>query len=166
MVRSKIIACAAVLAMMTACSEPDGSPGRGVMQGGALNKRDVGTAAGVVGGAVLGSTIGGGSGRAVAMIAGGLLGGALGNSIGGSLDNADQASYDRASQRAMESGSTQTWRNSESGNYGTIRPNKRYRNADGQYCREYTQSIIIDGRSHKGHGTACREADGTWEIVE
>ena len=75
-------------------------------------------------------------------------------------------SYNRASQRAMDTGSAQSWKNPHSGNYGSIRPNKRYRNEEGQYCREYTQTIYIDGSNHSGHGTACWEEDGTWNIVK
>lgn len=158
-----IIICAT---MLTACTEPDGSPGRGVMSGGALNKSDVGTAAGVIGGGVIGSTIGGGVGRTAAIIGGALLGGVLGNSVGKSLDNADMASYDQASQNAMQSGRARSWNNASSGAHGTVRPYKSYLNQDGVTCREYSQTIVVDGRTHQGHGTACREADGTWRIVE
>ena len=36
---------------------------------------------------------------------------------------------------------------------------------DRSYCREYTTTTIIDGTEQKSHGTACRQADGTWRIV-
>lgn len=163
---SKTLALLLTASMLTACTEPSGRPGRGVMHGGALNKSDVGTAAGAIGGGLLGSTIGSGSGQVVATIGGVLLGGMLGNSIGTSLDNADRAAYDRASQRALENGRTQSWRNRNSGNYGSISPSKRYRNEYGQYCREYTQTIYVDGRKHSGHGLACREPDGSWQIID
>jgi len=127
---SKFIALVVSATMLSACTEPDGSPGRGVTKGGAL------------------------------------LGGMLGSSVGSSLDNADRSSYDRASQDAMETGYARKWENRDTGNRGSIRPSKRYRNDEGVYCREYTQTIIVDGRSHKGHGTACRDEDGTWQIVE
>jgi len=161
---SKWVALTVTASMLTACAEPDGSPGRGVMQGGSLNKTDVGTAAGAIGGGVLGSTIGGGAGSVAATIGGALLGGFLGNSVGQSLDNADMASYNQASQNAMETGQSRRW--SHNGRSGSIHPQKRYRNEDGRYCREYSQTIVVDGRKHQGHGTACREDDGSWQIVE
>ena len=164
--RFPLIAVALTASLLSACTESDGSPGRGVMNGGALNKTDVGTAAGAIGGGVLGSTIGGGAGQVAATIGGALLGGYLGNSIGSSLDNADRVSHERASQRAMDTGYRQAWRNDHSGNYGSIQPKKRYRNDDGQYCREYTQTIYVDGKKNSGYGTACRQDDGTWYIVE
>jgi len=166
MTPQKLIVIALTASLLAGCTEPDGSPGRGIMNGGALSKSDVGTAAGVIGGGVIGSTIGSGAGQVAATIGGALLGGMLGNSIGSSLDRADMDSYDRASQRAMETGRTQSWRNSSSGNRGSIHPRKRYRNDEGQYCREYSQTIYVDGKSHTGHGTACRESDGSWQIIE
>ncbi len=36
---------------------------------------------------------------------------------------------------------------------------------DTSYCREYTTITVIDGTEQKSHGTACRQADGTWRIV-
>ncbi len=35
----------------------------------------------------------------------------------------------------------------------------------GRYCREYTQEIKIGNEAQRGYGTACRNADGSWEIV-
>ncbi len=36
---------------------------------------------------------------------------------------------------------------------------------DTSYCREYTTTTMIDGTEQKSHGTACRQVDGTWRIV-
>jgi surface antigen len=151
---------------LIACTEPDGSPGQGITQGGALSKSDVGTAVGVVGGGLIGSSIGSGAGQVAATVGGVLLGGILGNSIGASLDSTDRANYDRASQRAMNTGRAQSWKNSSSSNSGTVYPNRQYVNNAGAYCREYTQHITVDGKTHKGNGVACRQNDGTWTIVE
>ena len=35
----------------------------------------------------------------------------------------------------------------------------------GRYCREYTQEIRIGDEAQRGYGTACRNPDGSWEIV-
>ena len=37
--------------------------------------------------------------------------------------------------------------------------------SNGRYCREYTQEIRIGDEAQRGYGTACRNADGSWEIV-
>ena len=39
-------------------------------------------------------------------------------------------------------------------------------NDEGNYCREYTQTIVVDGKRHTGHGTACRDENGTWNIID
>lgn len=166
MQHSKFIALLLSASLLTACTEPNGAPGRGIENGGALSKTDVGVAAGVVTGGVLGSAIGGGTGQVLAVVGGGLLGGWLGGAIGQSLDNADRAAYDRASQQAMESGGTRTWSNPNTKHHGSITPHKRYKNDEGQYCREYTQNIYIDGKKQQAHGTACRQSDGTWKVAE
>jgi len=161
---SKWIAIMVTATMLTACTEPNGAPGRGIENGGALSKTDVGTAVGAIGGGVIGSTIGGGAGKVAAVIGGTLLGGILGNAVGRSLDNADMASYEQASQNAMETGHTRKWRNGD--NSGTIVPHKRYTDDEGRYCREYSQTIYVGNERHTGYGTACRRDDGTWRIAD
>jgi surface antigen len=166
---SNIIAVVAASALLTACQQPGQRPGTGVMSGGSVNKQDVGTLAGAIGGGIIGSNVGGGKGAIAGTIAGTLLGGLVGSEIGKSLDNADRAAYDQTSQRALnnaQNGQSLPWKNPQSGNYGTITPTNYYQNGAGEYCREYTQSITVGGKKEQGHGTACRNPDGTWRIVE
>lgn len=161
-----VIACASLLA---ACTQQGGRPNSGVMQGGGINKSDIGTVVGGVAGGVLGHQIGGGSGKTIATIAGTLLGAALGNSVGQSLDRADMAYYNQTSQAALERGQpgqTFPWSNPQSGNSGVITPGTYYQTGSGQYCREYSQNITVGGRTERAYGTACRQPDGTWQIVE
>ncbi len=99
------------------------------------------------------------------MIAGGLIGGAIGNR----MDVADRREANQTTQRALEtapSGTTNTWRNPDSGHSGTITPISTYQAANGRYCREYRETIDIDGQRQQAHGTACREPDGSWRIVQ
>lgn len=155
--------------ILSACAPEGSRPGSGVMTGGGINKQDVGTVAGAIGGGVIGSTIGSGKGKTAATIGGALLGGMLGSSVGRSLDNADMAAYNAATQRAMETaqpGQTLPWNNPQSGNSGSITPQNYYRNDAGEYCREYSQTIVIGGQKQKAYGKACRQTDGTWRVVE
>lgn len=166
---SSIIAVIAATTMLTACQQPGGAPGTGVTSGGAINKSDIGTAAGAIAGGVAGYQFGGGAGKAVATVGGTLLGAYLGNQIGTSLDNADRAMYHQTSQRALETGQpgqTMPWNNPNTGNYGTVTPKGWYETPQGTFCREYTQTINVGGRTETGYGTACRQPDGTWKIVE
>ena len=34
-----------------------------------------------------------------------------------------------------------------------------------EYCREYNKTVSINGRAERAYGTACRQHDGSWEIV-
>lgn len=128
------------------------------------------TAGGVVGavlGGYLGSKVGGGSGQLWATGAGALLGTLVGSEVGRSLDNADRAALARANEKAEDApiGETITWNNPDSGNYGSVTPVRDGTAASGAYCREYQQEIVVGGMREVGYGTACRQEDGTWKIV-
>jgi len=124
----------------------------------------------VIGGAaggLLGSQIGSGTGQVAATAAGVFLGAWLGSEIGRSLDDNDRREAERSAQTALErnaDGRASTWRNPNSGHSGSTTPTRTYDTAAGP-CRDYTTSVVIDGRTQTAHGTACREADGSWRIV-
>ena len=131
-------------------------------------KQGLGTLGGAALGGLAGSQIGSGTGQLAAIGAGVLLGAFLGSEIGKSLDRADRAAMQRTTQRSLEtqrSGTSTTWQNPDSGNYGTITPKAAYQTASGRYCREFQQSITVGGQTQDAYGTACRQPDGTWKIV-
>jgi hypothetical protein len=35
----------------------------------------------------------------------------------------------------------------------------------GRYCREFQQEVTIAGKTEQAYGTACRQPDGTWEVI-
>lgn len=158
----KFIAVSVSGLMLASCA-PQGQSG----QNSGIKKADIGGIAGAVGGAWIGSNIGKGKGNVAAIAAGTLLGAYLGNQVGASLDRADLAYYRQTSQQTLEhapSGTTSTWENPDSGNYGTITPTSTYQTSGGQYCREYSQTITVGGQTEQAYGTACRQEDGTWKI--
>ena len=69
-------------------------------QGPEMNKQNVGTLLGGIGGAVLGAQFGKGTGQLIGVAAGALAGAYLGNQIGSSLDKADKAAMEQASHKA------------------------------------------------------------------
>ncbi len=151
-----LIALAAVVAVSPAGAEE------------LFSKKNIGTVLGGVGGAVVGSQFGSGKGRLVGVAAGTLLGAFVGREIGSSLDEADQTAASRSAQNAFETGRTgQTvaWRNPDSGNEGTITPVRTYEASPGSYCREYQQTVTVGGKTEEAYGTACRQPDGSWKIV-
>jgi surface antigen len=133
-------------------------------------KQGFGTIAGAAAGALLGSQIGldGDEGQIVAVAIGTLAGALIGGEVGKSLDRADQLALQQATQTTLEtarSGESLPWLNPDSGNNGTVVAQRPYSNKTGQYCREYTQTINIGSQTSQAYGTACRQPDGTWQIV-
>jgi surface antigen len=128
----------------------------------------VGGVGGAILGGVLGAQVGKGTGQLVAVGAGAVLGGLLGSQVGRSLDEADKQKMATTTQTALESEpdrSTSTWVNPNTGHSGSITPQETYRTNSGQYCREFTQTVEIGGRTEQAYGTACRQEDGSWKIV-
>jgi surface antigen len=156
MKKSAISALAVILALSACATDQRG-------------QKEVGGALlGAVVGGLLGSKIGGGKGQLAATAAGTLLGGYLGSEAGKSLDRADKVYAERAAQRGLESnpsGSSSSWSNPDTRHSGSVTPLNTYRSGDGLHCRDYRQVITVEGRSETARGTACRESDGTWRVV-
>ena len=131
-------------------------------------KQGSGTAIGALAGGLLGAQFGGGEGKLLTAGIGAIAGGIIGGSIGKSLDEHDQMMAERSTQKALEaspSGKAVSWKNPDSGHSGAVTPTKTYQNREGDYCREYTQSVVIGGEEQKAYGRACRQPDGQWVIV-
>lgn len=130
-------------------------------------KEAIGGVGGAVLGGLAGSQVGSGSGQLWATGAGALLGALAGSEVGRSLDKADRIYARQANERALSApvGETIAWNNPETGNSGTVTPTRDGYSASGRYCREYQQKIMVDGQEQTAYGTACRQPDGSWEIV-
>ncbi len=155
MLKSTAIALAAMLSL-SACVTDQGQ------------KQTLGTLIGAGLGGLAGSQIGSGSGQLAAVGAGVLLGGLLGSEVGKSLDKADQAYLANNAQITLESaptGMSSSWVNPDSGNSGSLTPTNTYATASGQPCREYHSTVTIDGQTEVVYGTACRQPDGSWKLV-
>jgi len=132
-------------------------------------KEQLGAIVGAATGAVLGANIGKGKGRDAGIALGALLGTLAGSSVGKSLDRADRIFLNQTQQQTLEQapkGTTNEWKNPDSGNAGTVTPRKTFQTAEGTYCREFQQTITVSGRTEEAYGTACRQPDGTWKIVK
>lgn len=165
----RIVVSLVMACLLTACASSTGGSDMMTRSDGRVSKQGVGTIAGAIGGGVLGSNVGKGNGAIAGTILGTLLGAGLGSEIGASMDRADLAYYNQTSQRALEqapSGQAIAWRNPDSGNYGSVTPMNVYENPQGQYCREYSQTVNVGGKAENAYGRACRQQDGSWKIVE
>lgn len=127
-------------------------------------KQQSGTVIGGVAGGVLGSTVGGGEGRTAAVIVGTILGAYMGSEMGRYMDENDE----RKARTALEYNrdhQASTWRNPNTGADVTATPTRTFKTSDGENCREYQTSVTVAGKHEKAYGTACRQADGSWKIV-
>jgi surface antigen len=130
-------------------------------------KQTVGTGAGALLGGVLGSKMGGGSGKLWMTGAGALLGAFAGSSVGKSLDESDKMAHEQAMAQAETGPLNQPvkWDN-PNGHSGSVTPIREGHQAGtGNLCRQYKQTIVVDGQSQSATGTACQNSDGTWTLA-
>ena len=123
---------------------------------------------GAAAGGLIGAQFGSGKGQVAAAVVGALAGSALGGKIGRQLDREDRRRQATATEHALEThrtGESLPWKNEQSGNYGTVTPERTWQRADGAYCREFTQQVTVAGQAETAYGTACRQPDCSWKIV-
>lgn len=147
---------------LTGCQVNQGS---GTSDSGIGTKTLIGGLGGAAGGGLIAAAAGGGG---AAIAAGVILGGLLGGAAGSLLDANDKKQASKATQNALEtapSGHTTAWKNPDSGHSGTVTPTHTYQTNSGAYCREYTQEIVVAGKKQSSYGTACRQPDGSWKVV-
>ncbi len=48
---------------------------------------------------------------------------------------------------------------------GTVVTVRDGHTTDGRACREFQQTVTIDGKAEHAYGTACQEPDGSWKMV-
>lgn len=153
MILKKTILSISVIAMLASCSEG--------------NNEGVGTGIGALSGAIIGSQFGSGNGRLLSAAIGAGVGGYIGNSIGKNMDKRDRRSFDQTTQSTVMNapvGQVTHWRSNHSDYRGNVVVKNEY-NHHGRYCREFQQTISIGGKSQPAYGRACRQPDGSWEVV-
>jgi len=146
--------CAAIAVALAGCVGPYYQPGP---------RAQIGAFTGAAAGGLIGAAAGGGG---EGIVAGLLLGGLLGGAVGDSLDRADRRYASHNFQRGLEyepSGRTAYWNNPDSGHRGSLTPTGTFGSVTG-YCRDYRQTVTIEGQTRPAYGTACRDEDGIWRV--
>jgi len=121
----------------------------------------------VIGGALgglLGSEVGGGSGRTAAIIVGTMVGANVGGALGRSMDATDRLNANLALEN-VRTGVSTTWRNPDTSNEYALTPTRTYKTNSGP-CREFTVDANVGGSTEQVYGTACRQPDGSWQILQ
>ncbi len=126
-------------------------------------------------GAGIGAAFGGGKGAAIGGISGLLLGALAGNAIGNKRER-----YDPPPQQGYYAPPPTYYGYQQPAGYAqgyavpayTAPPAYAPQAAPAQapaysanYCRDFTQTIIIDGVEKNAYGKACLQPDGSWRIV-
>lgn len=109
--------------------------------------------------------------KALAALAGALLlagcaGGAA--TLGDKLDAADRRLIAETTQAALEQekiGASRNWDNPATGHRGSITPVRTYQDRAGRDCREFQQTIAVDGETTVVRDAACRGPSGAWQSV-
>lgn len=130
----------------------------------APSKQDQGVLIGAIAGGILGHQVGGGSGRVLATMIGTVAGAAIGGSIGRSMDETDRLNASMTLEN-VRTGVSSSWVNPDTGYEYVMTPTTTYDSGTGP-CREYTLDAIIGGKTEQIYGTACRQADGSWKVVD
>lgn len=128
-----------------------------------LDKSDAGQILGGIAGAAAGSQVGDGSGRTVAIVAGAVLGSAVGERIGARMEREDR----RETALALEdnrTGQSSAWVNPDTGNRFRVTPKSTYERS-GQPCRQFEFRVETERGSDLQERTACRNGNGTWEVI-
>ncbi|MGE5548350.1 MAG: glycine zipper 2TM domain-containing protein [Solirubrobacterales bacterium] len=136
---------------------------RGTCDRGLISSEMGGNLIGGVAGGLVGSRFGRGSGRTAATIGGTIIGVLVGGSVGRSMDAVDQGCVAGALDYVPDRRPI-AWAGDSGESYRVMPVNSFER--QGQYCREYQATAVIGGRRQQTYGTACRQPDGQWEIVE
>lgn len=181
---SKIfVACAAIATLACGCAGdgyyrdpgPPGYGGPSARYDGCSDNAAVGTILGGVAGGVIGNQFGSGSGKTAATVGGVILGGIAGNAIARDAcrnESYDAYYYNRTYSDAFDGpdyGRRYEWRNPHNGNYGYVTPTRRADSRRYGYaseCREFSQTVYVNGRQFEDVAVACRMNDGSWRIVD
>ncbi|MEQ8283429.1 MAG: RT0821/Lpp0805 family surface protein [Parvibaculum sp.] len=127
----------------------------------ACNSQAVGTVIGAILGGVIGADQGRGAGP---VIGGALIGAVLGGALGHAIDASNWACIGDVLEYAPNRRPV-SWHDAQTGYGYEVTPMRTFEAHPGRYCREYQTVVTIGGRAEEAYGTACRQPDGAWEIV-
>ncbi len=154
----KLTIAALLVSILTGCAGAGPKQTGGQLIGGAT-------------GALLGSQFGKGTGRLFGVAIGALAGSYLGGTIGHQLDEKDKQMAQQTMLSTLESApdnQERGWRNPNTNHAGSVRVTRTEELfSDNLVCRDYVNTVIIDGKQEKVHGRACRDvrdSRAAWKV--
>ncbi len=81
------------------------------------------------------------------------------------LNEAQQRQHEAAQVSAATApiGERIIWQ--EGGASGSVTAVREGSTTSGRYCREFQHEVTVGGRTEQAYGTACRNPDGSWQVV-
>ncbi len=95
-------------------------------------------------------------------------GGLIGGTFGSALDRADRTAAFEAEYKALEysrGGELVAWTGKSGTASGKVVAAQPYR-VGSQDCRQYSHELTLSSTVTNARGTACRNGDGTWTLLE
>ena len=130
----------------------------------------IGGVVGAIVGNIVGSKVGDGAGQQIASGVGTVVGLYVGRAIARELTEQDRDLAQDAADESMENdetGDTTGWSNPDSGNSGTVTPTSEpYETVQNEECRDFESTVTVEGETEVARGRACRQEDGSWQIVQ
>ena len=81
------------------------------------------------------------------------------------MDSVDQGCVGQALEHAPD-GRRIAWDDRDGRSHYEVTPDKPFKDNEGRYCRKYLTNVVINGGSRKTYNTACRESDGSWQMIK
>lgn len=93
---------------------------------------------------------------------------APGASLLADLDPADRQKAEAARQTALDKGASGTavsWKSDlNGGRFGSVVAGPVFA-SEGKDCRQFTQTVYVDGVPRTGRASACKQPDGSWRAA-
>ncbi|MBF0139840.1 MAG: glycine zipper 2TM domain-containing protein [Magnetococcales bacterium] len=134
----------------------------GVIISGCESKAQSGAGLGALGGGLIGSLAGPSKNRKENALIGAAVGGLLGYAVGNEMDKADRAKISDTLEKGRSNQVSQ-WTNPDTGRTYAVTP-MAAKTVNGRNCRDVEIDAVVDGKHDRATHTACRNADGTWEM--
>ena len=129
-----------------------------------LDGPTIGGLVGAAAGGLAGSQIGKGKGQLAATAVGTLVGFVLGQQVGQSLSRTEETCFSRTFEHVPDR-ETIVWNDGRHNAQYQVMPVRTSEPMNGMYCREYQAKATVGGKVSETYGTACRQPDGSWKLM-
>jgi len=129
-----------------------------------LDGPTVGGLVGAAAGGLAGSQFGKGNGKLAATALGTLVGFVIGQEVGRNLTRLEETCFSQTFEHVPDR-ETIVWNNQQQSAQYQVQPLRTAETDNGLYCREYQAKATVGGKVSATYGTACRQPDGSWKLM-